>query len=445
MRIINQAREELAQCRASAEGSLARAEARVLSLEKSIEGTARELPALGAELQRGAQRLSEALERAEAQAARVAASLSGDQISAAAGDIADFERAARGRAQPLMEASQQAVDGAEALVRELTGATSLAGDCARVIASARQSLADSTRRGTEVAGRVEKQLVELRQGLNRALDEVQTAAVAGLQKLQASTAAFVDEIKGLLDGIENAVRAATAPIAEGAEALQRLVTDVITKAADLIETIQGLATTVLSAIDKVPVSSLPEPMAKPAVSTLTQVASEFATQLQAGAKAASSQLEAASTQISSSIESAQAKLSEQLETALAPLREEVGKLVARIREQQAKLQEQIASALAELERRRDAFLERARDQIEKLTAPASKLLAELSEQVRAAAEQATDAIASPLEQAAARVEQLGELSGRSRESLTTLIDRVEREVTEVGRQSLELRQRWPGP
>src|SRR5690606_5591343 len=124
---------------------------------------------------------------------------------------------------------------------------------------------------------------------------------SAIEQLKRTADAFIDATREVIQTFEELIASATAPILAGADELSRLVTDVTTKADELIQTLENIVNTVLGAIDRIPVNALPEPMAKPAVSAIQTASGQFATQLQSGAQTASSQLTSVAQRISSAI------------------------------------------------------------------------------------------------------------------------------------------------
>src|SRR5690606_21382586 len=130
----------------------------------------------------------------------------------------------------------------------------------------------------------------LRKSLNDSIQEVQDTVMGSLQAVQETTNAFIDQIRGMVQGFSARLDQAIAPAQQGATTLSQLVTDVTAKAEELIGGLESVVTLTLGVIDKIPVSALPAAMAKPAIDALTQATTQFATQLQSGAQTASSQL-----------------------------------------------------------------------------------------------------------------------------------------------------------
>ncbi|MGC4067281.1 MAG: hypothetical protein QM784_22090 [Polyangiaceae bacterium] len=237
------------------------------------------------------------------------------------------------------------------------------------IAAARQAVKGILDGALALLKDVENKLDKLKTTLLAQLDGLEATFNATIDTIKTTVNTFIDGIRTVIGQFTEAVKTATTPITTGADALSDLVSDLLTKATTLVDQIQSLVSTVLGAIDKIPVAALPEPMAKPTVTAITQVATQFGTQLSTGASAAASQLQTLAGQLSTAIEQGQTQLSQQLETALKPMFDQIDKLVTQIDDKQRELSTQITAQLQTLATQKDQLIATAQTQIDALTQP----------------------------------------------------------------------------
>jgi DNA anti-recombination protein RmuC len=254
--------------------------------------------------------------------------------------------------------------------------------------------------------RVDEQLKQLQKTLAAKLDALEAAGVGNLKSMQAQANAFVGKLQSAAAQLEQAVDSVLNPVLGGAAELQNKVTDVVAKAKDLMAQFENVTTTVVGAVDQVPVNALPTFLAQPTVATLSQLSSQFGTQLKSVSELSGTQLQAVATQISQAIEQGQSQLSAALDAALNPLFQQVDKILEQIRQKQQEIGTALDSALAQLTTQTDQVLATVQTQVDQLTAPVLSQLNQLTEQVSSAGDRACADVEAALGAIAKQVAQI---------------------------------------
>ncbi len=239
----------------------------------------------------------------------------------------------------------------------------------------------------------------------------------------------------ILSGVEalrQAITRASAPIERGADTLTERVGEVIDEVDALISQIDTIVSTLIGAVDQVPVSALPEPMAKPAVSTLQQLASQFSAQLTSAARAASSQLDAVSSQVSQAIKTGQDTLAQTLETALQGALETTSRLTQNLEVARCEAKQLSAAAIETLKTTRDTLLADFKQQLGQLDAQAQRPLDEICDAVTALVNTETKAVTQLFDQCTSVVTSAESQLTAAKQEATTL----EQAITQLQQQIL---------
>jgi hypothetical protein len=272
--------------------------------------------------------------------------------------------------------------------------------------SARAALRDAEGRALAQLDQVDRALEALKRSLREQLDQLEALIIGTIEQIRKACQVFIASVRSTLQGFRALIDGATSPVLAGADLLSQLVTDLQAQADSLIQQIESVVAVVTGAIDQIPVSALPEPLAQPAVSAVQQVSSVFATQLEAGANAAGSVLETLSGQISTAIQTGQQTLSAQLDAAFTPLFAQVDALVQQITTKRQEVEAQLEAKISELTAQKSKLLSAAQQQIEALTTPA---LAALDAACAGLQQAATTAAGSLSQAVEASTEQLANL------------------------------------
>jgi DNA repair exonuclease SbcCD ATPase subunit len=275
-----------------------------------------------------------------------------------------------------------------------------------LLSSARAALRDAEGRALAALDQLDRALESVKRSLRDQLDQLEALIVGTIEQIRSACQLFIATVRSTLQGFKAIIAGATAPALAGADLLSQLVTDLQTRADSLIQQIESVVASVTGAIDQIPVSALPEPLAQPAVTAVQQVSSQFATQLEAGAKAAGSVLQTLSGQISSAIQSGQQTLSTQLDAAFTPLFGQIDTLVQQITAKREEVEAQLEAKLSELVAQKSKLLGAARQQIDALTAPALAALDTACTELEQAATQAAGSVSQAID---AGTEQLANL------------------------------------
>ena len=229
---------------------------------------------------------------------------------------------------------------------------------------------------------------------------------SAIESIKNAVNTFVEGIRSLVDQFAETINSATSPIMAGADALSGKVTDLLTKASNLIDQIQNIVAAVIGAINKIPVSSLPEPLAKPTVTAISQVSTQFSSQLSNGAKAASTELQGIADKIAGAIEKAETTLTEQLGAAIEPLFAQIDEIVKQIEQKQLEIGQQITKQLESLSARKDELIEAAQSRIDALVKPVPEKIEEYCNQIAQTAASAEQSLRRAIEGCESRVSEL---------------------------------------
>lgn len=406
MQLLTDARQRLQSCARTAQSPL-------LALEQKGQQIERQLSAMRGQT---ATRLSLLRQRAlafesslELKAKRTRAALEKPFGGVSSGALSALEAvktgaAAQARGFQATAASLEAV--ASGLEDLLTTAGAELSRGLAAIKSARAAVTREEQRGLGLLADAEQALEALKRSLLDQLARIEAPVLQAIETIRSAANLFIDETRAVIRSLKTGVASATSPVLAGADQLSQLVIALETKAGAVIGQVASLAAAVTGAIDMIPVNALPEPMAKPAVDALSQVASQFATQLQTGAQAASSQLKLVSDQISTAIEQGQQQLSEQLDAVLKPLFAQIDSLVAQIDAQRQSIEAKAQAQLSQLDAQKAQLLGAAKQQVDALTAPVSSQIEALSALVEQAATSAARSVNEALAACSAKLTDL---------------------------------------
>ncbi len=334
-----------------------------------------------------AQALQAALTQAEAEQRRV-----GALVHSTKQGVQGLQAAIDAAVQPLEEAlTSLANTRATARTIHDTGATKISAANA-AIDSLRKTLADSVQR-------------------------VEDTVVGNLQTVQQTTNTFVEQIRGIVRGFASMLDGAISPAETGAATLGTLVTDVTSKAEELISGLESIVSLTLGVIDKIPVAALPSAMAKPAIDALTQATTQFATQLQTGAQTASAQLGTVADQISSTIDQTQTQLIQTLQTALQPVFDQIDQVLQQIDAKQTEIENGIQASLQSVLTQKDQLVTQAKTQVAAITGPLTAQMQTLTAQLESTSASVQSAVATVTSSATAA---LNQLEARTRDTETQI-------------------------
>lgn len=423
MERLTQARRDLQGCARAAESAFVRVEQKGRKLEAELAAAAARTTSRLALLRKRCLafegRLDAQVARSRASMERALADRGASAANAAnaanALQAAQASAEAQGRGFEAAAASLETLSsGLESLLGTLRGELSA---CLAKLDAAGAAVAQQEAQGLARLTAAEDAVDALEQRLLAALTRLETLLVEAVDRVKQATRVFVDGIRATLRSIRETIETTTAPILSAANELSRLVTDLQIKAEAAIGQVEKVVATVTGAIDQIPVDALPPPLAKPAVNALEQVSSQFAAQLQTGAKAASGQLQTVSKQLSTTLDQTQEQLTERLGAALEPLLSQLDALTDQIDARREDIQAEVQTQLTQLKTKKTNLLASAKQELDALTAPVWSELAQLCAVVEQGAEEASTAAGALIDassgRAASLLHQLDELGQRS--------------------------------
>lgn len=424
MQLLTDARQKLKACSHAAQSPLSSLEQKGRELERQLKAmSAQAAPRIAAVRQRSLAFTTQL----DTKAARTRAALERPFGGASAGALSalDALKVQAGAQARGFEAAAASLEGLGSALDDGLGAA--ADELSRALALIESVGAEIVRaegRGLGVLAGAEKAVEALERQLLERLSQIETPLLEVIDALSAAANLFVDGIRAKVRDVRSSITSATSLAVAGADGLSQLVMQLETKASAVIKQVESLVSLVTGAIDQIPVKALPEPMAKPAVSALTQVATQFSTQLQTGAQAASSQLKAVSGQISTAIEQGQQQVSEQLDAALKPLFAQIDTLLAQVDAERQRIEDAVKTQLKQVEAQKNELLDDAKRQLDALTAPVSREIESLCALVEQTASDAASSVNEALTASRAGLTSLQAQLGTFLEEATGLDTRL---------------------
>lgn len=404
MQALTEARAKIDSCAAAAEPPLVELEKRATQLSARVEALSTGLSAKLRKLCANTQGLSALVEQeqraAEAELARLPTStrnLAQSAISSLTSTLVVSHQTLESSSEDLQGIAGD-VDGTAI---EVSARINVALSQLR---SARAALDQKCDEAARILHSAESAVEAIRRSVLDQLQIAQDAISAVLERIRAANREFIDTMVGTIAAVRGAVASATDPVVLGATALRKLVDEISTKVDTLISQLGNLVAAALGALDKVPVSGLPEPMAKPTISALAEVSSTFATQLSAAAGAASTQLGTVAQSISTSIQQGQEALSQQLDTALQVLLSQITQLTTQVEEARTRLKSDIDAQLEKYGAQRDKVIADVQARADAATKPALAQLDSICVTIQSAAERATQSLTTVFESCASSLD-----------------------------------------
>ena len=202
--------------------------------------------------------------------------------------------------------------------------------------------------------RTDAQLRALVEAAAHALDVLQTEAIGKIRQFVDQIAGVIETATASLASIRVAIDGLPDAILPAIKALKALLQGIETAFKTGTQALHTALNTAKSAVDALPVASLPKPLVRPTQSGIDSALSAAMSALDSAAKAAGSQLTALSGQVQTQIDTAKSQGLAQVDTFVATISSQIAAIMPVAEAQLATLQKSIDALIAQFGAQVDA-------------------------------------------------------------------------------------------